>query len=74
MIKPKVKILSDDGFRQVIELAHPDGDFKATIVHGYRSHNPSNGIGKKIDVSDETAIRELWKQQLERHGAGVARE
>ncbi len=75
MLMPKVKLISDDGFRQQIELTHPtDPSKKFVIFHGYKSHNPANGIGKKIDCTDETVIRELWKQQLERHGEGVARE
>lgn len=74
MIKPKVKLLSDDGFQQKFELQHPDGDYNFTIVHGYRSRNPNNGVGAKIDLNDEAAIRELWKQHLDRRATGIERE
>jgi len=75
MLMPKVKLISDDGFQQKIELTHPtDASKKFVIFHGYKSHNPTNGVGAKIDYMNEAVIRELWKQQLDRHGAGIARE
>lgn len=68
MIKPKVRVLSDDGRKQVIELRHPGPEeFKAVIHHSYVG-------GKKIDVGDEAQIRELWKAQWERRGQGTGRE
>ncbi len=59
MIKPKVKVLSDDDQKQVIELEHPETKAKFVIFH----------YGAKLDVNDEAVIRELWKAQLDRKAA-----
>ena len=64
MIKPKVKVLSDDDKKQVIELTHPETGAKFVIFH----------YGSKFDVTDEVAVRELWKAQLERSAIGIGRE
>jgi hypothetical protein len=64
MIKPKVKIVSEDDRRQVIELEHPETKAKFVIFH----------YGAKFDVTDEAAVRELWKAQLDRKAEGINRE
>ncbi len=64
MIKPKVKVTDDNGQRQVIELEHPETKAKFVIFH----------YGAKFDVTNEAAVRELWKQQLERKAMGSGRE
>jgi len=64
MIKPKVKVLSDDAEKQVVELTHPETGQKFVIFH----------YGAKFDVTDETAVRDLWKAQLDRRAIGIGRE
>jgi hypothetical protein len=64
MIKPKVKVLSDDAEKQVVELTHPESGEKFVIFY----------YGAKFDVNDEVAVRKLWQQQLERKAVGSGRE
>ena len=68
MVKPKVKILDDDGRKQVIQLMHPDKgkEFVCVVHHVY------DGVdSRKIDVIDEAAVMKLWKDQLKRASIAV---
>ena len=64
MIKPKVKIISEDDQKQVIELIHPESGEKNVVFY----------YGGKFDVNDEAAVRHLWKAQLDRRAGGTGRE
>lgn len=65
MTIPKVKLISDDGYQQKFELRHPiDKEQLCTIVYGYRSRNPNNGVGQKLDLKDNALLAELWKQRF----------
>jgi len=67
MYQPKIKLISDDGFQQKFEMTStdPNNELKVTVVHGYRSHNPNNGVGEKFDLKNNAAILDLWKRHID---------